>query len=138
MSRPVITRALADADQVQFAVPTGGTTGGPQATDTAPMSALAAYLAAKLAPPGTVNVASLVGNATGSYTVPGIAANSRLLLGVAANSPLASAAWNYDTGPALLVSSLINPAAGWNAGNGLITDPTSVDWTGWSIFWLWQ
>ena len=83
-------------------------------------------------------VVIVTGNNTGTYAAPGITSANRLLLGIAVQDTLATTGYNYSPSPFALVGTTINPSAGWTTSAGAITDPDDVDWTGYSIIWLYQ
>lgn len=96
-----------------------------------------AALAQALNPNAAVKLAVLQGNSTGTYPVPNITSGNVLIAGFALQDNLATAAFNYSL-PWFLASSGVNPTAGWRTGAGVITDPASPNWTGFTIVWLYQ
>ena len=87
---------------------------------------------------GSTNIIILQGNSTGTYSVPGLTAANKLLCGFSSRDDLGSTAFNFSPTAFVLASSQLNMANGWYAGAGRIIDPTAVDWSGYSLVWLYE
>jgi hypothetical protein len=84
------------------------------------------------------NVIILQGNSTGTYSAPGLTAANKLLCGFSSRDDLSSTTFNFSPMAFVLASNQLNIANGWYAGIGRIIDPTAVDWSGYSLVWLYE
>jgi hypothetical protein len=87
---------------------------------------------------GDTNLIILQGNSTGTYSAPGLTSSNNLLCGFSAQDDLSSAAFNFSPSAFVLASNQLNIANGWYAGAGVIIDPTSANWSGFNLIWLYQ
>ena len=87
---------------------------------------------------GAANIVVLQGNATGTYSAPGLTSSNTLLCGFSSEDDLSSTTFNYSPSAFVLASNQLNNASGWYAGTNQIIDPTAVDWSGYSVVWLYQ
>jgi hypothetical protein len=87
---------------------------------------------------GGTNVIILQGNSTGTYSAPGLTAANKLLCGFSSRDDLSSTTFNFSQTAFVLASNQLNIANGWYAGTGQIIDPTAVDWSGYSLVWLYE
>jgi hypothetical protein len=80
----------------------------------------------------------LQGNSTGTYSAPGLTSSNNLLCGFSSQDDLSSATFNFSPSAFVLASNQLNIANGWYAGAGVIIDPTSANWSGFNLIWLFQ
>ena len=114
------------------------TPGVPWSQALAAMPDLVTYLASRLPAAGNVNVVIMVGDNTGTYTVPAMTAANKLLLGFALKDDLSSTAYNWSTASFVLGTNLINPTHGWHTAAGQVIDPTAKDWTSFNLVFLYE
>ena len=87
---------------------------------------------------GSANIIILQGNATGTYSAPGLTTANKLLCGFSSRDDLSSTTFNFSPTAFVLASNQLNIANGWYAGTGQIIDPTAVNWSGYSLVWLYE
>jgi hypothetical protein len=87
---------------------------------------------------GDTNLIILQGNSTGTYSAPGLTSSNNLLCGFSSQDDLSSATFNFSPSAFVLASNQLNIANGWYAGAGVIIDPTSANWSGFNLIWLFQ
>ena len=87
---------------------------------------------------GDTNLIILQGNSTGTYGAPGLAASNKLLCGFSSQDDLSSTTFNFSPSAFVLASNQLNIANGWYSGAGVIIDPTSANWSGFNLIWLYQ
>lgn len=86
----------------------------------------------------SANIIILQGNTTGTYSAPGLTAANKLLCGFSSRDDLSSTTFNFSPTAFVLASNQLNSANGWYAGTGQIIDPTAVNWSGYSLVWLYE
>jgi hypothetical protein len=87
---------------------------------------------------GSTNIIILQGNSTGTYSAPGLTIANKLLCGFSSRDDLSSTTFNFSPAAFALASNQLNIANGWYAGTGQIIDPTAVNWSGYSLVWLYE
>jgi hypothetical protein len=87
---------------------------------------------------GSTNIIILQGNSTGTYNAPGLTAANKLLCGFSSRDDLSSTTFNFSPTGFVLASNQLNTANGWYVATGQIIDPTAVDWSGYSLVWLYE
>lgn len=137
---PANPGSLNDNSTMMLCSPCVTTPSGPAKPTTALLSALATYMATKLSPmtSGPVNVAIIAGNSTGSYTLSGITASNKVLLVLPIDDNLTTTSYNFSPLAFLVAGNVLNPTVGWKPGTGVVTDPTVVNWTGYSMVVVYQ
>jgi hypothetical protein len=87
---------------------------------------------------GGTNVIILQGKSTGRYSAPGLTTANKLLCGFSSHDDLSSTTFNFSQTAFVLASNQLNITNGWYAGCGQIIAPTAVNWSGYSLVWLYE